>query len=258
MGILEKFKLDGKVALVTGGAGLYGRQIVEAMAEAGAKTYVASRNLGNLEKLAAECRSKGLEIHIQELDQALEGSVNDLAEALFNENDRVDILINNAVLRPMKGWDAPISQFAESMQANATGIFMMTRAFGNRMAEQGAGSIINVGSMQGMIGPDFTLYEGLGWDIPPDYFFHKGGMLQLTRYAASKLGPKGVRVNTLCPGGFYSGQEPLFVERYNKRTFLERMAHGEDLKGIVVFLASDASAYITGASIPVDAGYTAK
>ena len=258
MGVLEMFSLSGKVALVTGGAGLYGRQIVEAIAEAGAKTYVASRNLSNLEELANDFQSKGLEIFPKELDQKSEESVNALLRNLLEENDRVDILINNAVLRPMKGWDAPIAQFEESMQANATGIFMMTRAFGNHMAKMGGGVIVNIGSMQGMIGPDFTLYEGLGWDIPPDYFFHKGGMLQLTRYAASKLGPKGVRVNTISPGGFYSGQEEMFVDRYNKRTFLGRMADGEDLKGVVVFLASDASRYITGANLPVDAGYTAK
>ncbi len=258
MGVLEKFSLAGKVALVTGGAGLYGRQVVEAMAEAGAKTYVASRNLSNLEELAKSLGEKDLEILPKKLDQGSEESVEGLLKTLLDENGRVDILINNAVLRPMSGWDGPVSQFEESMRVNATGIFLMTRAFGNQMAEQGGGSIVNVGSMQGMIGPDFTLYEGLGWEIPPDYFFHKGGMLQMTRYAASKLGPKGVRVNTISPGGFYNGQEEVFVERYNKRTFLERMADGEDLKGVVVFLASDASAYITGANIPVDAGYTAK
>ena len=139
MGVLEMFSLSGKVALVTGGAGLYGRQIVEAIAEAGAKTYVASRNLSNLEELANDFQSKGLEIFPKELDQKSEESVNALLRNLLEENDRVDILINNAVLRPMKGWDAPIAQFEESMQANATGIFMMTRAFGNHMAKMGGG-----------------------------------------------------------------------------------------------------------------------
>ncbi len=258
MGILERFSLSGKVALVTGGAGLYGRQIVDAMAEAGAKTYVASRNLANLEQLAASLEAKGLEIHPRDLDQSSEESVQRLLQNLLEENGRVDILINNAVLRPMTGWDGSLSQFEESMRINATGIFLMTRTFGNRMAEQGGGSIVNVGSIQGMVGRDFSLYEGLGWEIPPDYFFHKGGMLQMTRHAASKLGPRGVRVNTISPGGFYSGQDEVFVERYNKRTFLGRMANMEDLKGVVVFLASDASAYITGANIPVDGGYTAK
>jgi NAD(P)-dependent dehydrogenase (short-subunit alcohol dehydrogenase family) len=134
----------------------------------------------------------------------------------------------------------------------------MTRAFGMHMAGNRRGSIVNIGSIKGMVGPDLTLYEGLDWGVPPDYFFHKGGMLQLTRYAAALLGPRGVRVNLLSPGGFYDGQDPRFVERYNARTFLGRMANESDLKGAIVFLASDASAYITGANLPVDAGYTAK
>jgi len=108
-----------------------------------------------------------------------------------------------------------------------------------------------------VVGPDFSLYEGLGWDIPPDYFFHKGGMIQLTRYAASKLGPQGVRVNCISPGGFFNDQDSVFLERYSARTVLGRMANEEDLQGVIVFLASDASAYITAANIPVDGGYTA-
>src|SRR5207253_7406937 len=103
-----------------------------------------------------------------------------------------------------------------------------------------------------------TLYDELNMDAPPDYFFHKGGLLQLTRYAAAKLGPHGVRVNAISPGGFLAGQDPKFIERYNARTFLGRMANDEDLCGVIVFLASDASAYITGTNIPVDGGYTAK
>ena len=171
---------------------------------------------------------------------------------------RVDILVNNSVLRPMRDWSDPAAEFARSMEVNATGLFMMTRAFGDHMARQGGGSIINIGSMQGSVGPDFTLYEGLPWNVPPDYFFHKAGLVQLTRYAAAKLGPHGVRVNAVSPGGFFNGQDPRFVERYHARTFLGRMANETDLKGAIVFLASDAAAYITGANLAIDGGYTCK
>jgi NAD(P)-dependent dehydrogenase (short-subunit alcohol dehydrogenase family) len=126
------------------------------------------------------------------------------------------------------------------------------------MAQSGGGSIINIGSIQGMVGPDLDLYKDVNIDPPPDYFFHKGGMVQLTRYAAARLGPHGVRVNTVSPGGFSNDQDERFVQRYNARTFLGRMANDDDLKGVIVFLASDASKYITGTNIPVDGGYTAK
>ncbi len=135
---------------------------------------------------------------------------------------------------------------------------MMIRKFGDHMAELGGGSIISIGSIHGMIAPDFSLYEGLDWGAPPDYFFHKGGLIQLTRYAASKLGPKGVRVNIISPGGFFNNQDEIFVKRYNARTFLGRMANEQDIKGAIVFLASDASQYVTDASVVVDGGSTAK
>lgn len=258
MNILEKFKLDGKVAVVTGGAGLYGRQIVETVAEAGARTFAADYNIEKQEEVAQEFRNAGLDVTAAQYDQGSEESIQGLLEEIRGKAGQVDILVNNAVLRPMKSWEAPVADFEKSMQVNATGVFMMTRVFGNHMAENGSGSIINIASIQSMIGPDYTLYEGLAWGPPPDYYVHKGGMLQLTRYAASTLGPKGVRVNVVSPGGFLAGQEEIFVKRYSDRTFLGRMANDEDLKGIIVFLASDASAYVTGANIPVDGGYTAK
>ena len=134
----------------------------------------------------------------------------------------------------------------------------MTRAFGEQMAERGGGSIINIGSIQGVVGPDYTLYEGLNWGCPPDYFFHKGGMVQLTRFAASKLGPRGVRVNTVTPGGFFNEQDPRFVERYNARTFLGRMANKSISKGRSCFWPRTLRPTSPGANIHVDGGYTCK
>lgn len=256
--VLEMFDLTGRVAVVTGGAGLFGRQIAEALAEAGARTFMASRNVEKLRAQADLFRQAGLDITALHLDQSSESSVQTLLKQVIDAAGGVDILVNNSVLRPMSDWSSPAADFAKSMEVNATGIFMMTRTFGEYMAERGHGSIINVSSIQGTVGPDFTLYEGLGWGTPPDYFFHKGGMMQLTRFAASKLGPRGVRVNAISPGGFFNGQDSRFVERYNARTFLGRMADDSDIKGVIVFLASDASAYITGANIAVDAGYTSK
>lgn len=258
MNVMEMFSLKGKVAVITGGAGLYGRQIAEALAEAGAKTFMASRDQAKLEEQAKTFRAAGLDVTALSLDQGDEQSIKDLLAEVLKRAGKVDILVNNAVLRPMKDWTDTAAAFARSMEVNATGVFSMTRYFGDHMAAQGGGSIVNVGSIQGVIGPDYSLYEGLGWGMPPDYFFHKGGMVQLTRFAASKLGPHNVRVNIINPGGFFNNQDERFVKRYNQRTFLGRMANEQDLKGIIVFLASDASGYITGAEIAVDGGYTAK
>lgn len=143
------------------------------------------------------------------------------------------------------------------MKTNATGLFALTRAFGELMAANGSGSIVNIGSIQGVVGPDNTLYEGLNMHAIPDYFFHKAGMVNLTRYFAAHYGPRGVRVNCVSPGGFLSGQPPAFVERYARATFLRRMADEQDLGGPVIFLLSEAARYVTGTNLPVDGGYTA-
>ena len=224
MGTRNAFNLDGKVALVTGGGGRFGRQIVRALAEAGAQVVTASRDVARLDAYATELRAADLRVDTAPLDQADEASILALRDHMMQRYGRVDVLVNNAVLRPMRGWSSPAAEFGQSMDINATGLFVITRAFGDPMAERGSGSIINVGSIQGMIGPDLTLYEGVAQPPPPDYFFHKGGMLQLTRYAAGVLGPRGVRVNAVSPGGFYDGQDARLVERDSARTFLGRMA----------------------------------
>jgi NAD(P)-dependent dehydrogenase (short-subunit alcohol dehydrogenase family) len=210
--------------------------------------------------VAAEHRARGLNVTAMQYDQGDESSILALRDRVTNEVGTIDVLVNNAVIRPMQGgYHDDAVAFALSMQVNATGLFMVTRAFGEIMAEQGRGSIINIGSIQGMVGPDPQLYQGTdmqGWY--PDYFFHKGGLVSFTRFIASYYGARNVRCNCLSPGGFYSGQDETFVRQYSERTMLGRMANDEDLQGGIVFLASDASRYVTGVNLPVDAGYTAR
>jgi len=249
--------LAGKIVLLTGGAGLYGRGLAAQLAAAGATLILASRHVGALEQVAAEERARGLTVHARALDQADEASIFRLRDCVLAEFGRLDGLVNNAVARPMKTADAPLADWEASMKTNATGLFAITRAFGEAMAQHGAGSIVNIGSIQGMVGPDYSLYAGLNMHAIPDYFFHKAGMVGLTRFFAAHLGPRGVRVNCLSPGGFFSGQHPTFVERYAKATFLQRMADDRDLGGPVVFLLSEAARYVTGVNLPVDGGYTA-
>jgi len=251
------FSLAGKIIVLTGGAGLYGRGLAAQVAAAGATLILASRNVAALELVAAEERALGRNVQARSLDQAEESSVLQLRDSVLREFGRVDGLINNAVSRPMKSARGPLAEWEASMKTNATGIFAITRAFGEKMAAHGSGSIVNIGSIQGMVGPDFSLYEGLNMDAIPDYFFHKAGMANLTRYFAAFYGPQGVRVNCVAPGGFFSGQHPTFVERYAKATFLRRMADENDLGGPVIFLLGDSARYVTGVNLPVDGGYTA-
>ena len=257
---IQQFSLEGKVAVVTGGRGQYGDQIVAALARSGARTHIAARGVEALETAASAYRAEGCQVFAHSLDLASEESILALRDNVLAQEGHVDILVNNAVARTMKSYHDEAAHFAESMQVNATGLFLVSRAFGDHMAGRGDGSIINIDSIQGMVGPDLSLYEGLGMDgCISDYFYHKGGTLNLTRFLASYYGLKGVRCNSLSPGGFETPRHhPEFVRRYSERTMLGRMANSTDLMGAVVFLASDVSRYITAANLPVDGGYTAK
>ena len=261
MKVIDSFSLDGKIALLTGGASGYGLQIARALAEARATTVIASRKLEALERTASDLRAEGYSVEAMRLDLADEQSILALRDELAARHGHIDVLVNNAVARVMsRGWDDEASRFDESMHINATGLFVITRAVGELMVRQGSGSIINIGSMMGMVGVEHHNYDGTemsGW--APDYFFHKGGMINFTRFCASYFGRYQVRVNCLSPGGLLSESHPQrFIENYSQRTQLGRLGNEEDLKGAVVFLASDASRYITGTNIPVDGGYTAK
>ena len=256
--VLDTFSLKGKTALLTGGAGLYGKQIMAALAEAGADTYIASRNLDNL-KAASEPYDNVTPL---QLDLGDENSIRAVVDQIVERSGKIDILVNNAVTRcACAGWDLPQEKFDESLHVNATSMFLLTRLAAADMKKRQAGSIINIGSYMGLLGPNFTNYVGTHmYDNPsPIYFYEKGGMVNFTRFAASVLGRDNIRVNCICPGGLLdkSHQSP-FIKQYSANTMLGRLANDTDLKGIIVFLASDASLYVTGTNIPVDGGYTAK
>src|SRR6185436_13271338 len=194
MNILDRFSLRDQVIVLTGGSGLYGRQLTSAIAEAGATLVIASRNLSKLQQVAAEEKQRGYAVACEAFDQGDEKSILDLRDRILKQLGRVDGLVNNSVIRPMKNADDSVAAWAESLRVNATGIFLMTRTFGHEMCKRKQGSIVNIGSIQGMVGPSLYLYEGTDLGTPPpDYFFHKGGMINLTRYFAGVLGASGVR-----------------------------------------------------------------
>ena len=261
MNILDRFSLKGKVALVTGGSGLYGRQMVRAMAEAGAVTYTASRNIEKLSEFTKMLKGEGLDVTPLTYDQSSIESIVALRDEIIERSGKIDILINNSVAR-----SGPVEELTEEKAnwdfgVNATGIIMMCREFGKAMAAAGSGSVINIGSIYGLVGYDDWLYEGTGLlkTGGAAYYYNKGGMVNLTRFFAGFYGPSGVRYNCIHPGGYETESQPeAFKKNYSDKTFLKRLANDDDMKGILVFLASDASAYITGTNIPVDGGLTAK
>ena len=257
----HSFSLAGKVIIQFGGTGLLGRALVDALATANATLIVASRNHAALASLAATQQAAGHAVQVEEVDIGSEASLRALRDRGLTEHGRGDGIVFNAVSRPMKGYSADLDQWRDSMDVNATGFFATVRTFGDAMAEKGSGSIVNIASQMGTIGMNPWLYEGTSMSASPDYFFHKGGMINLTRYLASHYGTKNVRVNVVSPGGIYNPDTPqadAFLERYGKMTMLGRMADAPEIGGSVVFLLSDASTYITGANLPIDGGYTAK
>ena len=255
MNVKELLSLKGKIILVTGGAGLYGKCIVEGLAEADGTVITASRSLEAGQKLALEFNSRGLDVNAMQVDQAEHKSVMMLKEQIIEKFGRLDVFVNNAVSRPMEGYNDKIEHFEESMKVNATGMMDILREMADLLAKNGGGSIINISSMMGMFGPDLSNYEGTDMgDMPPDYFFHRAGIINITRFLARMLADKNIRANCISPGGLFSSQPQKFVENYCKKVPVKRMANNDDIKGLAVLLASDASAYINGENILMDGG----
>lgn len=260
MNVKELFDLTGKVILVSGGAGNYGKCIAEGLAEAGATVIIASRNLENVNEVAANFQSVGLDVHGLQLDQGDHQSVLAIKSAIIEKFGKLDGFINNAVARTMKGYMGPIEQFAASMQVNATGMMDILREMGELIGlNEDGGTIVNISSMMGMFGPDYSNYEGtnMGKDLPPDYFFHNAGLINLTKYMAQHLAGKNIRVNCISPGGLFNNQPERFLENYTKKVPLRRMANNDDIKGLIVLLSSQAGAYINGENILMDGGLNA-
>jgi NAD(P)-dependent dehydrogenase (short-subunit alcohol dehydrogenase family) len=256
---IPSFSLAGKVIVQCGGSGLLGRGLVAAIAGSGATLILTSRERARAEGIAAEEKAAGRTVFAEETDLDSEAAIKATVERVLQAHQRIDGMVFNAVRRGMGSWGADLKQWEESMATNATGFFAGLRAFGDVMAKQGGGSIVNIASMYGLVGYNPWLYEGTPMGSAPDYFFHKAGMINVTRFAATYYGGRKVRVNVVAPGGIYNPnkpQHPLFLEHYAKMTALGRMGDVQEMTGAVVFLLSDAATYVTGTTITVDGGYT--
>lgn len=261
MPILDRFSLKGKVCLVTAGAGpLFGSSLSEGLAEAGAMVISASRSLERNEEFAAGLREQGYDAVGMKFELGNPDSARQLRDGILSRFGRLDVLVNSALMRDTYGGrfeDQSFEQWVSCGEGDFAGLLHICQLFIPDMVRLGHGSIINISSIYGAVSNDPTLYEGTTMTQPPNYTFVKAGMVNFTRYLACYYGKQGVRANCISPGGYYNDQPEPFVERYNQRCPLGRMLGNEDIKGAVVFLASDASEYVTGHNLLVDGGWTA-
>lgn len=267
----ESFDLTSRAAVVTGGAGLLGRQFCRTLAEAGAAVLVADVNGEAAATAAGEIKASGGKAEGQAVDVGDLKSVQEMAAATQKHFGRFDILVNSAALDPKfdsSGTGKHASAFEEyalptweaALRVNLTGAFLCSQAAVNAMLKQGGGVIINICSTYGLGGPDQRIYQREGQPArykPVDYTVTKAGILGLTKYLATYYGERNIRVNALTPGGVFNNHDEEFAKAYSARTVLGRMAQPDEMNGALLFLASDASSYMTGANVVVDGGWTA-
>lgn len=247
---LDLFSCTGKVAVVTGGAGLLGRALCEGLRTAGADVF------------AADVTDPGAEPRVLRMDVASAQSVRAAFDEVISATGRLDILVNCAYPRT-SDWgahlaDENLGSWYQNLQSHLGGYFVSSRAAAERMAAFGGGSIINFASIYGMVGPSWEIYDGTDMTMPSAYSAIKGGILGMCRFLSTYYGPAGVRCNCVSPGGIEAGQPASFVERYESLTPLGRMGRPDDVVGATVFLASDAASYVTGHNLVVDGGWTAR
>lgn len=265
----QLFDLQGKVAVVTGSIGLIGKEHCKALYQAGASVVVADLSYDACAAFARELGERAMPLALNVASQA---SVRDGLGSVLSRFDKVDILVNNAAINDKfenpalaaensKFENYPLEMWQKMLEVNVTGVFLCAQMFGAEMAKRKSGSIINVASTYGMVAPDQNLYKRPDGSQPffksPAYSTTKGAVIAFTKFLAAYWGNSGVRVNTLSPGGVEASQESYFIEAYSKKTPLGRMAQPTDYQGALVFLASDASGYMTGANLVVDGGWTA-
>jgi len=273
----DLFRLDGRVALVTGGAGLLGRRYCEALLQAGALVVIGDLLGARADDLACELDAQ----HAmgQELDVTSAESVQACVQAAVERFGRLDILVNNAAMTVRGGSErmSPADYFApfedyklevwdQAVRTNLTGMLLCAQAVGRQMLQQvpAGGVIVNISSTYGVVAPDQRLYDGVrspyadtGFNTPVSYAVTKTAVLGLTRYLASYWGSKNIRVNTLTPHGVFDNHDEAFVRNFVYRSPLGRMARNDEYRGALLFLVSDASSYMTGANLIVDGGWTA-
>ncbi|MFO7945995.1 MAG: SDR family oxidoreductase [Armatimonadota bacterium] len=256
---LDTFSLDGKVIVVTGGTRRYGNAFCAGLAEAGATVILTSRALERAEQAAGTFTARGLDVHGRQLQLAEDDSIEALITGVIDEFERIDVLVNSARHLPsMSGATINREELNKVFDINIVGTALLTRQITQQMKEAGGGVIINIGSIYGMGGQDPAIYRDPEGSISLDYPLQKGGIIAWTKQLATTLAGDNIRANCLSLGGLREEtHDQYFIDRYNQRTPMGRMATPDDVKGPIVFLASEASGYMTGANLVVDGGWTA-
>ncbi|MDL2217447.1 SDR family oxidoreductase [Christensenellaceae bacterium OttesenSCG-928-M15] len=260
MHIKELLDLSGKTAVVTGGRGLYGAAICEGLAQAGAQVIVASRNGDACAQYAQTLVDNGHLAAGMALDLGDDQSIERFTNAVIDRFLKIDVLVNNAVTREgYSGLDDITRQSTlHTLDVNIAGTMLLTKAVVKHMKAQKSGSIINISSIQGMMGPHFPYYEE-DQSSPVGYTFEKWGLVGFTKWLCTYYGAYGIRANCISPGGYdpaLAQTRPTFFKTYLEHTPLKKWAEFDDIKGPVVFLASEAARYVTGVNLPMDGGFT--
>jgi NAD(P)-dependent dehydrogenase (short-subunit alcohol dehydrogenase family) len=263
--IQDLISLKGRTALITGGAGYIGKAIANAYAELGANIAILDMDEDTIKETTASISEQySVKTMSIPLDLTDDEALRKVPDGVVQELGGLDILVNSAAFTGDSGlsnWAVPfkkqsVSTWRAALDVNLTASFSLCQSSADHLTKSGKGSIINIASIYGVVGPDNALYEGTEMGNPSAYGASKGGLIQFTRYLSTELAPK-VRANSISPGGLWRNQDPTFVVRYEKRTPMQRMGTEQDLIGSAIFLASDMSGYVTGQNILVDGGWTA-
>jgi NAD(P)-dependent dehydrogenase (short-subunit alcohol dehydrogenase family) len=265
---INKYRLKNKNAIVTGGAGIIGHHFCSGLAESGANIVVADINLDSAIILATELKKKyEIDSIGIECDVSNKSSVENMLTKAVEKFGEVNILVNNAASKSsnLESFFAPyedysLSQWREIMSVNIDGMFLVSQAVGRQMvSQQKGGSIIQIGSIYGAYAPDNRIYNnarylGVSINTPAVYSASKAAVIGLSKYLSTYWAKSNIRVNCLCPGGVESGQSEEFIKAYSERVPLSRMGKPQEMVGALLFLASDASSYITGQDFLIDGG----
>jgi NAD(P)-dependent dehydrogenase (short-subunit alcohol dehydrogenase family) len=264
MNTQKLFDLTGKVIIITGSSGMLGAQYAYGLSECGANVVLADIDISRSKIIEKQIKKSFLTDPMTiQLDLTNKESILSMTSTILKKYSKIDVLINNAAyqgnskIRSSGFENLELETWNQAIDVNLTGVFLCCQSIGKQMIKQKSGNIINIASTYGLVGPDQKIYGKSGQNSAIFYAATKGAILNLTRYLSTYWEGTGIRVNTFSPGGVENNQDPDFIKKYSKKTPLGRMAKKDEYVGSMIFLASDASSYMTGSNLIVDGGWTA-